>query len=302
MTMRVFSGVFIALVSPCFHALAEGEPPALKVPPVADRPIGQQNIATEAKGEPAPAKAPVASPTASPEEKPSPEAAQGEKDAGAPADAPAPDAIVPEPFPVSRYEPLWKNSPFQIESIAPPQQSEGLAQRFVLGGILRESGEPVIWVRERATQQSYKVSRKATNNLGLSLVEVDESMAKQSEASATVRLGNEQGVIKFDSASAGVIPGAGMAPPPMARPAGPVPLRAPQMANSAPVPGQPAPNTTTYNVQPNTAKPAMPQPGVVPPVPGPAVPGQVQAPGQEQMPPPRVIRRRAIVPAAPSTP
>ena len=47
--------------------------------------------------------------------------------------------------------------------------------------------------------------------------------------------------------------------------------------------------------------PAVPTPpGVVPPVPGPGVPqgGQVQG-GNGQMPPPRVIRRRALIPATP---
>ena len=294
--MRHSAILFFCLVCLASPVLAEDPAPQLKVSPVADRPIeGQPEPAPGKKGKP---EDPVPSPATSPEASATPE---GEEPAQPSADGAA-DEIVSAPFPVSRYEPLWKNSPFQLESIAPPVQSEGLAQRFVLGGILRENGEPVVWVRERATQQSHKVTRNTTNNLGLSLVEIDESMQKQSEASATVRLGSEQGVIKFDSAAAGAIPGAGMAPPPMARPAVPMPLRTPQMAGSVPVPGQPIPNAVPANMQPNMGNPAVAQPGVVPPVPGPAVPGQVQAPGQEQMPPPRVIRRRAIVPAAPSTP
>jgi len=294
--MRHSAILFFCLVCLASPVLAEDSAPQLKVSPVADRPM-------EGQPDPAPGKNdkpvdPAPSPASSPEASATPE---GEESAQPSADGAA-EEIVAAPFPVSRYEPLWENSPFQLESIAPPVQSEGLAQRFVLGGILRENGEPVVWVRERATQQSHKVTRNATNNLGLSLVEIDESMQRQSEASATVRLGSEQGVIKFDSAAAGAIPGAGMAPPPMARPAVPMPLRTPQMAGSVPVPGQPIPNAVPANMQANTGNPAVAQPGVVPPVPGPAVPGQVQAPGQEQMPPPRVIRRRAIVPAAPSTP
>jgi len=160
----------------------------------------------------------------------------------------------------------------------------------------------VVWVRERATQQSHKVSKDATNNLGLSLVEIDESMKKQSEASATVRLGGEVGVIKFDAASAPGMPGMGIAPaPPMARPAV-APMRTPPMGVPAPAPGQ-APTGQPQGIA-GAPVPAVSQPGIVPPVPGPPLPpdGQVQAPGQEQMPPPRVIRRRAIVPSAPSTP
>jgi hypothetical protein len=52
---------------------------------------------------------------------------------------------------------------------------------------------------------------------------------------------------------------------------------------------------------PGQPAPGIPQaPGFVPPVPGSGTPtnGQVQG-GQGQMPPPRVIRRRALIPAAP---
>jgi len=271
----------------------------LKVPPAGDRPVGDAMTAVESKVE-----SQEAQPAPSLPDSPPPESAQNpspaeEPPADASAEASA-TAIVPEPFPVSRYASLWENSPFQIESIAPPQQSEGLAQRFVLGGILRENGEPVVWIRERATQQSYKVARNSTNNLGLSLVEVSETMDKQSDATATIRLGGELGVIKFDVAASGAAPGMAM-PPPMARPPMmPAPVRPPQPVPGA-VPGQPGTAMPGMPQQQIPVNPAIAQPGIVPPVPGPGVPqnGQVQAPGQEQMPPPRVIRRRAIVPAAP---
>ena len=301
--MKNISALSLVLVTffVCSSRGAEDAGKMLKVPPVGDRPLGDTDIPADAKGakiEPSP----TPSPTAEPEESP-PSADEMTVDASAESAA---EAIVPEPFPVSRYASLWENSPFQIESIAPPQQSEGLAQRFVLGGILRENGEPVVWVRERATQQSYKVARNTTNGLGLSLVEVSETMEKQSDATATIRLGAELGVIKFDAASSGSAPGMGM-PPAMARPAVPTPIRPPQPVPGV-APGQPATampgQTPGMPAQQAVVNPAISQPGVVPPVPGPGVPaeGQVQAPGQEQMPPPRVIRRRAIVPAAPSTP
>jgi hypothetical protein len=263
----------------------------LKVPPAGDRPVGDAMAAVESKeAQPAP------SPPASPPAEPGQTTPQAEADLA----DPSAEAVVAEPYPVSRYASLWENSPFQIESIAPPQQSEGLAQRFVLGGILRENGEPVVWVRERATQQSYKVARNSTNNLGLSLVEVSETMDKQSDATATIRLGGEVGLIKFDVAAGAASPGMAM-PPPMARPPMmPAPIRPPQPVPGA-FPGQPGTAMPGIPSQQIPVNPAIAQPGIVPPVPGPGVPqnGQVQAPGQEQMPPPRVIRRRAIVPAAP---
>lgn len=294
-----------SLLLACSAFAAEEAAEMLKVSPVGDRPIeGLDAPAADDAAKKVPAE-PPASPTPIPEPEPTPEAPEGETPM--PVAESTEETIVPEPFPVARYETLWENSPFQIESIAPPQQSEGLAQRFVLGGILRENGEPVVWIRERATQQSHKVARNVTNNLGLSLVEVSEVMGRQSEATATIRLGGELGVIRFDAAAAAGAPGMAM-PPPMARPAMPTPIRPAQPMppgvipgqTTAPVPGQ-MPGTFPQQA---AANPAMNQPGIVPPVPGPPIPaeGQVQAPGQEQMPPPRVIRRRAIVPAAPATP
>ena len=282
--------IFSAAVA-CSLRASEDAGKMLKVPPAGDRPVGDAVPSTEAK---------EAQTAPSPSTSPSPEPGQNPSAPDAPAAEPSAEAIVPEPYPVSRYASLWENSPFQIESIAPPQQSEGLAQRFVLGGILRENSEPVVWVRERATQQSYKVARNSTNSLGLSLVEVSETMDKQSDATATIRLGGELGVIKFDVAATGAAPGIAM-PPPMARPPMmPTPVRPPQPAPGR-VPGQTGTAMPGSPPQQIPVNPAIAQPGIVPPVPGPGVPqgGQIQAPGQEQMPPPRVIRRRAIVPAAP---
>jgi hypothetical protein len=283
--------VFFSAVVACSLRASEDAGTMLKVPPAGDRPVGDAVPSTEAK---------EAQTAPSPSTSPSPEPGQNPSAPDAPAAEPSAEAIVPEPYPVSRYASLWENSPFQIESIAPPQQSEGLAQRFVLGGILRENGEPVVWVRERATQQSYKVARNSTNSLGLSLVEVSETMDKQSDATATIRLGGELGVIKFDVAATGAAPGIAM-PPPMARPPMmPTPVRPPQPVPGM-VPGQTGTAMPGSPPQQIPVNPAIAQPGIVPPVPGPGVPqgGQIQAPGQEQMPPPRVIRRRAIVPATP---
>lgn len=302
MKVVLAGGAFFAVILACYSPAAEDAGGMLKVPLAGDRPVVETNQPSDPKDVKI-APSPDASPSPAVDQAPQPP----EQEAAGLSGEPAVETIVPEPFPVSRYASLWDNSPFQIESIAPPQQSEGLAQRFVLGGILRENGEPVVWVRERATQQSYKVTRNSTNNLGLSLVEISETMEKQSDATATIRLGAEQGVIKFDTVAAGAPPGMGV-PPPMARPVIPNPHRPSQPGMPGGFPGQAgvAAPGQPIRVPPQqaVANPAAIQPGLVLPVPGPPVPsnGQVQAPGQDQMPPPRVIRRRAIVPAAPSTP
>jgi len=292
--------ILLFLAAPALLASSFGADDAkelLKVPVATDRPA-----APAAAASPPPA-VPAASPSAPAKSEPSP------AEMPPPAELPPAESadesgqIVPAAFPVERYSVLWENSPFQTESVAPPVESPGLSQRFVLSGILRENGEYLVWVRERATQQSYMVKKNEPNSIGLSLAEVSESPEKQSEASATVRLGSEIGVIKFDAVGA---PGVAVAmpaavPPPIPQP-GMRQIPQAQRTGTAVSPGMPT----------QTGVPPIPQipnqggasavPGVVPTVPGPGVPGTGQAqaaPGQEQMPPPRVIRRRAIVPAAP---
>lgn len=284
------------LLASSFCSASEEAKELLKVPPAEAR----DEPAVEGAKEPAsPGQAAAATP-AEPSPAPSDPAPPVPEEA---ADAGADEEIVPAPHPVSRYALLWEKSPFQTESVAPPVQSAGLGERFALAGILRENGEFLVWVRERATQQSYKVDKKSPNALGLSLVEVAESPERQSEASATVRLGAEIGVIKFDNT--GAAPGA----PPVAAPFVPQPPgqamrqfpQPPRPGVPVPQPGQPGMANVAVPQAAPAVNPAVAAPGVVPPVPGPGIPsdGQV-APGEGQaMPPPRVIRRRAIVPAAP---
>lgn len=236
--------------------------------------------------------APENSPAPSPEQTATNGAPVAAEDA---AGEPSPDetqaaenALLPPAFPLSRYEPLWKRSPFQLESVAPPVASEGLAQRYALTGIAEINGDPIAFLLERATQTRHMIDRQEDPS-GLSLLSVD--VAKNyTESTVTVRVGSEVGVIKFDTAAAMQ----GAVPPGMAGGMG----RPPQI----PVPGVPMPGAVPGMPPPVPPVQAQTAPGIVPPVPGPGVPpeGQVQAPdGQGNMPPPRVIRRRALIPAAP---
>lgn len=233
-------------------------------------------------------------------ESPAEEVAQdGSGDDTAPAASPDAEEILPPPFPISRYQELWERSPFQLESAAPPPaESAALAQRYALTGIAEIGGEPIAFLMERATQQRLMVKQQEGES-GLSLVQVDVVQTKYESSTATVRQGSEVGVVKFDAGAAMAtpvipqpqvyappnvpgVPQPGMPGMPMGQPAQPVPGQPPRVAGIQPA-GVPA------------------VPGVIPGPPGQGVPsnGQVQQPGQQPMPPPRVIRRRAIVPAAP---
>ena len=233
--------------------------------------------------------APDASPAPSPGEEAPTAIDDGENEEAAPDAAPsAENNLLPPAFPLSRYENLWKRSPFQLESVAPPVTSEGLGQRFALTGIAEINGDPIAFLLERATQTRHMIDRKDDPS-GLSLLSVD--VAKNyTESTVTVRMGSEVGVIKFDTAAAMQ----GAVPPGMPGGMGRVP--------QVPVPGMPVPGAVPSIPPAIPPVQAQAAPGIVPPVPGPGIPeqGQVQpTDGQGNMPPPRVIRRRALIPAAP---
>ena len=261
------AGCLFLATSPLLGEEAEPTDPGamLKVPPAEARPTG-----AESTEQPAPDSSPQSSP-------PIPE--EGAEVPVENADSSAEDGVVLPAFPLTRYEPLWERSPFQLESVAPPVESAGLAQRFALTGLAEINGEPIAFIMDRATQNRLMV-RKDSSEGGVSLVQVDVQK-KYIDSTATLRQGAEVGVVRFDAGAAGAAP-----PMPPGVPGVPPQAVPPQMPQ---IPGQ------------AQAMPAVPTaPGVVPPVPGPGVPqnGQVQG-GNGQMPPPRVIRRRALIPAAP---
>ena len=277
MLMSIGGCLFLA-ASPLLGEEGESTDPGamLKVPPAEARPTG-----AESTEQPAPEPSPQSSP-------PIPE--EGAEVPVENAESSAEDGVVLPAFPLTRYEPLWERSPFQLESVAPPVESAGLAQRFALTGLAEINGEPIAFIMDRATQNRLMV-RKDSSEGGVSLVQVDVQK-KYIDSTATLRQGAEVGVVRFDVGAAG-------AAPPMAQQVMPTPRAMPPMPPG--VPPQAVPPQMPQIPGQAQAMPAVPTPpGVVPPVPGPGVPqdGQVQG-GNGQMPPPRVIRRRALIPAAP---
>jgi hypothetical protein len=280
--MSVGGCLFLAMSPLLAEEAASTDPGAmLKVPPAEARPTGD-----ESSEQPAPESSPQSS-------SPIPEEA-----AAAPvenAESSAEGGVVLPAFPLTRYEPLWERSPFQLESVAPPVESAGLAQRFALTGLAEINGEPIAFIMDRATQNRLMVKKDSSEG-GVSLVQVDVQQ-KYIDSTATLRQGAEVGVVRFDAGAAGAVP------PPMAQQMMPTPRpMPPPMPSGIPPQGVP-PQMPQIPQIPGQAQamPAIPTaPGVVPPVPGPGVPqdGQVQG-GNGQMPPPRVIRRRALIPAAP---
>jgi hypothetical protein len=276
-------GCLCLAISPLLAEEAASTDPGamLKVPPAEARPTGD-----ESSEQPAPESSPQSS---------SPIPEEGAEAPVENAENPAEGGVVLPAFPLTRYEPLWERSPFQLESVAPPVESAGLAQRFALTGLAEINGEPIAFIMDRATQNRLMVKKDSSEG-GVSLVQVDVQQ-KYIDSTATLRQGAEVGVVRFDAGAAGAVQ------PPMAQQTMPTPRpMPPPMPSGIPPQGVPPQMPQIPQIPGQSqAMPAIPTaPGVVPPVPGPGVPqdGQVQG-GNGQMPPPRVIRRRALIPAAP---
>lgn len=268
--MKNSRGFWQVAIAAALPLVAGGEEPPesaemLKIPAAETRPSDAPPVETDVTASPESAESP--SPA---EPAPTVEESGGEQPAGA-------HGVVLPAFPLSRYQSLWERSPFQLESVAPPVESAGLAQRFALTGIAEINREPIAFVMERATQKRMMV-KKDVGEGGVSLVQID-IQKNYNDSTVTLRQGAEVGVVRFDAAAAGAV---AVAPPTM--------LQVPQPS------GVPSP----ARIQPGQPGQSVPTPGIVPAVPGPGVPqdGQMQSdPGQ--MPSPRVIRRRALIPAAP---
>ncbi len=229
------------------------------------------------------------------------------------------DSVAPPPFPISRYEPLWEKSPFQLESIAPLTESAGLAQKYALTGIAQVNGEPIVFLLDRASQIRHMVEKKP-NKAGLALVRVNMEK-KSDDSTAVVSQSGEVGMVKFDAAAAtGAATAMGMQsqtpgrhvqsfyagqnqPPPQPQiptPGGTgTPAAAPGVAGVSPqgVPTQ-MPQFPTPQAPGAPTPPGQTPPTAAPNQPSPQQPHQEAQPGRGGSSP-RIIRRRALIPAMP---
>ncbi len=114
---------------------------------------------------------------------------------------------------VSRYEQIWKKSPF-IQETQIIQPSDGLEKRFALTGIAKIGERAVVSLLDRTSLRPVMVTL-GQPTAGVELVSIaPESDPKLS--TATIRVGSEQAVIRYDAASlanAGQAGGAAPQPP-----------------------------------------------------------------------------------------
>ncbi|MEI6337372.1 MAG: hypothetical protein WCQ57_02165 [Verrucomicrobiota bacterium] len=108
------------------------------------------------------------------------------------------EAFNPAVHPAQRYQHIWEKSPF-VTAAPVVQESGGLAQRFALTGVASVQNQPVIFVLDRQSLSRLVVTG-VRNQQGLELVSV-ENQTDPEQSRATIRLGMEQTVIRYDVAA-----------------------------------------------------------------------------------------------------
>jgi hypothetical protein len=105
------------------------------------------------------------------------------------------ESTMPKGYDVSRYEMLWKRSPFTLSS-AGDETTFGFAQDMILGGIAKIGNTEMITIVDKKTQRRLLISPTAQPD-GISLVSIqmDNDLKK---TSATIRKGGETATIKYD--------------------------------------------------------------------------------------------------------
>lgn len=151
----------------------------------------------------------------------------------------------PAPVDVERYRALWERSPFVLPARAAAPVS-ALAQRFTLTGVAFLADDPIVFLLDRQSSARLMLRLNDPQN-GLLLVSVENS-SDPKQASALIRLGSEQAVVRYD-------PSALQAPaaPPSATQtaqAGTAPQESPAVAQNAPANGEPPPAARTLKRRP----------------------------------------------------
>lgn len=116
------------------------------------------------------------------------------------------DDFVPTVQDISRYEHIWKSSPF-VSAAEPVQQSESLTNRMVLTGFAKINGSDVAFLFDRTDLRRFTVTKeKPWKNV--ELVSVD-NRGRLKDSTVRIKIGSDVGDIKYDANSAAGAGGGG---------------------------------------------------------------------------------------------
>jgi hypothetical protein len=110
----------------------------------------------------------------------------------------ADEQVIPQGYPVERYEPLWKKSPFSLSSanavVAAPA---GFADSLALTGVMKIGGEVYVSVVDKVTRERQMLSTKAEGQAIL-VEKLDLADNDPSKVAVTLKKGEEISLLRYD--------------------------------------------------------------------------------------------------------
>lgn len=122
------------------------------------------------------------------------------------------DSLLPVVPPMSRYEEIWKNSPFELEA-APDVVStakQSFAKDYALSGMLKQGDETVVYIINRKTKETHKVTKDGGGEGGFKLLSLEGASNNVRDVEATIEKGGEEARLTYDKALMSSAAGAAM--------------------------------------------------------------------------------------------
>ena len=109
------------------------------------------------------------------------------------------EEAIPKPYPVERYEAIWKHSPFTLSSAPEATAAPGENEKLILLGILRIGNQAYAEVVDKETQKRFMVSEEASiQNGDLHLVRLDAE-TNPDDPVATLERGGRTFQLHYDA-------------------------------------------------------------------------------------------------------
>ncbi len=106
---------------------------------------------------------------------------------------------LPEGYPATRYESLWKRSPFTLSSITEDQgPTSAFSERYSLGAAYTVGKKDYVIVVNRSNPQERLTVSAEPNEQGLTLLSISYDNAAPMKTTAVIKQGEETGPISFD--------------------------------------------------------------------------------------------------------
>jgi len=123
----------------------------------------------------------------------------------------AAQAVLPEPYPPSRYEKMAEASPFSLATaaVAPVEKAPGFAVNLFVGGAGRMGDKDWVAVKSKADQTTFYLEGNEPNAEGIALVGIERS-EKSGRSKVQIRKGTEHATIEFDQPAPPAMPPPGL--------------------------------------------------------------------------------------------